>query len=118
MDQARANASLLAKNKMVLEFGTSGTAVCAATFATNPIDVVKVRVQLANSTGVTPGLVGTASSILRNEGMPYSLVPKILLASMDRRPLVSMSISYLSWAAALCLYRFTELNVAQLVAFQ
>lgn len=68
MSQVRATAGGLAENKMVLEFGTSGTAVCAATFATNPIDVVKVRVQLANSTGVTPGLVGTASSILRNEG--------------------------------------------------
>ena len=68
MSEARANSSLLPDNKMVLEFGTSGTAVCAATFATNPIDVVKVRVQLSNSTGVAPGLVGTASSILRNEG--------------------------------------------------
>jgi hypothetical protein len=60
--------SLHGQTKMLLEFGTSGAAVCAATFCTNPIDVVKVRVQLATSTGMSPGLVGTASSILRNEG--------------------------------------------------
>ena len=66
----------------MLEFGTSGAAVCAATFATNPIDVVKVRVQLASSTGVAPGLVGTASSILRNEGAASSSLMSELASTL------------------------------------
>lgn len=69
MQPAQAGSSIYVHQKMMLELSTSGTAVCAATFCTNPIDVVKVRVQLA-SAGVeaSAGLSGTCSSILRSEG--------------------------------------------------
>jgi Mitochondrial carrier protein len=59
-----------ATKKVALELSTSGLAVCTATVVTNPIDVVKVRVQLAQGslTAAPVGLVGTATSLVRNEG--------------------------------------------------
>lgn len=59
-----------ATTKMCLELGTSGVAVCTATACTNPIDVVKIRIQLA-STSAGPaslGLLSTGASVIRNEG--------------------------------------------------
>lgn len=79
MQPAQAGSSIFVHQKMMLELSTSGTAVCAATFCTNPIDVVKVRVQLA-SAGVdaSSGLTGTCSSILRSEGMTEPKVTRYL----------------------------------------
>lgn len=69
MQPAQAGSSIYVHQKMMLELSTSGTAVCAATFCTNPIDVVKVRVQLASAGVDAPsGLTGTCSSIIRSEG--------------------------------------------------
>jgi hypothetical protein len=56
-------------HKMLLELGTSGTAVCIATASTNPIDVVKIRVQLQSSAaGSSASLIGTGVNMVRYEG--------------------------------------------------
>jgi hypothetical protein len=54
--------------KMLLELGTSGFSVGIATACTNPIDVVKVRIQLAGPTQAA-GIVGTGAAIVRTEGV-------------------------------------------------
>ncbi|CAF1618686.1 unnamed protein product, partial [Didymodactylos carnosus] len=57
------------------EFITSGLSVSIANFATLPIDVLKVRLQLANSTvtssksAMKAGLIKTAHTIARKEGV-------------------------------------------------
>eukprot|EP01026_Neomeris_dumetosa_P056076 TRINITY_DN5120_c1_g1_i1.p1 TRINITY_DN5120_c1_g1~~TRINITY_DN5120_c1_g1_i1.p1 ORF type:complete len:281 (-),score=30.58 TRINITY_DN5120_c1_g1_i1:458-1300(-) len=57
-------------SRLVQEFGTSGLSVGVATFATNPIDVVKVRMQLTSSqAGAVPGLIPTSMELIRSEGM-------------------------------------------------
>jgi len=69
MQPAQASPSILVHQKMLLELSTSGAAVCSATLCTNPIDVVKVRVQLAASgLDASPGLARTGTSIIRSEG--------------------------------------------------
>jgi hypothetical protein len=68
MQHMQQDLAVLARNKMMLEFSTSGAAVTVATFCTNPIDVVKVRMQLVSSPSPSSGIVGTSASILRSEG--------------------------------------------------
>jgi hypothetical protein len=59
-----------AAHRMIMEVGTSGAAVCAASSATNPIDVVKVRLQLqSSSAGPGASLLGIGANIVRNEGV-------------------------------------------------
>jgi Mitochondrial carrier protein len=61
---------------LLRELGTSGAAVSVATFCTNPIDVVKVRVQLQPpSSSAAPSLVSTGSSIVRHEGATTCAYP-------------------------------------------
>eukprot|EP01025_Chloroclados_australasicus_P031008 TRINITY_DN3127_c0_g3_i2.p1 TRINITY_DN3127_c0_g3~~TRINITY_DN3127_c0_g3_i2.p1 ORF type:complete len:469 (-),score=30.72 TRINITY_DN3127_c0_g3_i2:490-1896(-) len=56
-------------SRLTQEFITSGISVGVATFATNPIDVVKVRLQLASSSGAAmPGLIPTTVDLVRSEG--------------------------------------------------
>ncbi|KAL6750152.1 mitochondrial carrier domain-containing protein [Haematococcus lacustris] len=59
---------------VLTELLTSGISVGCANTATNPLDVVKVRLQLASNaaqaSGVKPpGMVATGLSVLRNEGV-------------------------------------------------
>mmetsp|Transcript_15707 Transcript_15707/g.47345 ORF Transcript_15707/g.47345 Transcript_15707/m.47345 type:complete len:296 (-) Transcript_15707:589-1476(-) len=62
--------------QFVKEYGVSGVSVGIATMTTNPVDVVKVRLQLAKAgklalpTGLRPdGMVQTAVAIVRTEGL-------------------------------------------------
>jgi hypothetical protein len=56
-----------------MEVATSGAAVCTATSATNPIDLVKVRSQLQSTTaGPGPSLIGIGANIVRNEGTTHA----------------------------------------------
>ena len=59
-----------ATTKMGLELSTSGIAVCTATAFTNPIDVVKIRIQLASSSqgAGSLGVFSTGAAVIRNEG--------------------------------------------------
>lgn len=62
-----------ATKKMMLELSSSGLAVCTATACTNPIDVVKVRIQLQSSTaGPRLGIFATGVDILRHEGVTHA----------------------------------------------
>lgn len=49
------------------EYGVSGMSVGAATCCTNPLDVIKVRLQLAEG-GTRKGMMATATGIVRQEG--------------------------------------------------
>lgn len=61
----------MGKDSLLLEFTTSGLGVGVATACTNPIDVVKVRMQLSTLGGglQSPGLLSTTSNLIRTEGM-------------------------------------------------
>lgn len=68
-------------HSLLAELSTSGISVSTATLFTNPLDVIKTRLQLQRSSLPTSGLpvtaasaqpsglVGTATSIVRNEGI-------------------------------------------------
>lgn len=57
--------------QFVKELTSSGIAVAVATAATNPIDVVKTRIQLARnvSGGLRSGMIGTSLSLVQHEGV-------------------------------------------------
>ncbi|WIA37876.1 hypothetical protein OEZ86_014723 [Tetradesmus obliquus] len=62
----------LKSSRLFSEVAVSGTGVACGTTVTNPIDVVKTRLQLHPATkadGPAPGMVRTAAAILRQEGV-------------------------------------------------
>jgi len=58
------------KESLLLNFALSGASVGTATACTNPIDIVKVRMQLRNraQAGPAPGMVKTTIDIVKSEG--------------------------------------------------
>lgn len=54
---------------MYKEYVVSGLSVAVATTCTNPLDVVKVRLQLNRSAGKQSGLVNTGYQIIKHEGV-------------------------------------------------
>ncbi|KAF8058480.1 VHA-C [Scenedesmus sp. PABB004] len=59
----------LERNQLATEVLVSGLGVSCGTTLTNPIDVVKTRLQLRPGNGPTPGMVSTGLEIARAEGM-------------------------------------------------
>ncbi|GLI68255.1 hypothetical protein VaNZ11_012609 [Volvox africanus] len=59
---------------VITELYTSGISVGTANTVTNPLDVIKVRLQLARNNlaagAKPPGMVATGVSVVRNEGIP------------------------------------------------
>jgi len=71
--QSSAAAAVYYDDRVLRELFTSGSAVAVASAATNPIEVVKVRQQLAGLTladgSRAPGLVMTGTRLIQNEGV-------------------------------------------------
>ena len=65
--------STFAMNKIAIELLTSGLSVGLANTITNPLDVIKVRLQLERRAAATgqaaPGLLRTGLNVVRNEGV-------------------------------------------------
>ncbi|KAI8477204.1 MAG: mitochondrial carrier domain-containing protein [Monoraphidium minutum] len=59
------------RNNIGSEFLTSGVSVACATTVTNPLDVIKTRMQLRQAQGgPAPGMVATGAQLVRTEGVP------------------------------------------------
>lgn len=53
----------------VQDVAVAAGSTCAATVVTNPLDVIKVRLQLDSLRGVQGGPVRTALTLVRSEGL-------------------------------------------------
>lgn len=70
-----ATTSFVIPKSVITELYTSGISVGMANTATNPLDVVKVRLQLARNQAAagglkTPGMLQTGMNVVKHEGVP------------------------------------------------